>query len=67
MFSPSKRSAKDTPLGFGEDFKMLGVIFGNNINEQGFGTIFAKDLANNIVKYENSIIYFSGIKIRNAT
>ncbi len=54
----------DTPLGFGEDFKMLGVIFGNNINEQGFGTIFAKDLANNIVKYENSIIYFSGPAIQ---
>ena len=54
----------DTPLGFEEDFKMLGVIFGNDIDESGFGTVFAKDLANNTVKYENSIIYFSGPAIQ---
>lgn len=54
----------DTPLGFEEDFKMLGVGFGNNLDESAFGTVFAKDLANNIVKYENSIIYFSGPAIQ---
>lgn len=54
----------DTPIGFEEDFRMLGGNFANNINEQGFGTIFDKDLANNIVKYEDNILYFSGPAIQ---
>jgi len=49
----------NTPDGFGEDFKILGGGFGSNFNFP-FGTVFAESLANNTVKYENNIIYFSG-------
>lgn len=59
FFAPSF----ETPPEFTENFVILGADFGENIDpDQGyFGTAFAKDLANNTVKYENNIISFSGV------
>ena len=59
FFAPSS----ETPPEFTENFVILGADFGENIDpDQGyFGTAFAKDLANNTVKYENNIISFSGV------
>lgn len=55
-FAPSL----ETPPEFQESFKILGADFGENIGPDYFGTVFAKDLVNNSVKYENNIISFSG-------
>lgn len=50
-----------TPWDFEENFKILGALFGSDIYPvTGFGTVFAKDLANNSIKYEDGIIYYSG-------
>ena len=57
FFVPSS----ETPPEFTENFEILGVQFGKNIDPDQFGTVFAKDLANNTVKYENNIISFSGV------
>lgn len=50
----------ETPADFKENYVILGALFGENINSSSYGTVFAKDLANNTVKYENNIITFSG-------
>lgn len=57
-FAPSP----ETPSEFEASFTILGALFGENVdpNNSYFGTVFAKDLVNNIVKYENNIISFSG-------
>lgn len=50
----------ETPTDFKENYVILGALFGENINSSSYGTVFAKDLANNTVIYENNIITFSG-------
>jgi len=58
FFAPSS----ETPPEFTENFVILGADFGENVDPERsyYGTVFAKDLANNTVKYENNIISFSG-------
>lgn len=57
---------EETPSSFEENFRVLGINFGNNMDIHGIGTVFAKDLANNSVKYENNMIYFSGPAVQTA-
>jgi hypothetical protein len=63
FFVPSS----ETPPEFTENFEILGVQFGKNIDPDQFGTVFAKDLANNTVKYENNMISFSGPAVQTFT
>ncbi len=63
FFAPSSK----TPPEFKENFKILGIDFGENIGSDYFGTVFAEELENNIVNYENNILSFSGPAVQTVT